>query len=335
MQLIKNEELNINKWRVLIKLSRYYSPFQTPEFYKSLNSIEEFSTDVFAVEEDDAYKSLVLVTVQKEKGIRGFFSIRGIVHGGPLLIESGNIFLECLLKEVKSFYKKKLIYLEIRNNFDYCTSLETYKKAGWKFHNHLNVQLNVEDANIESILSGMTYNRRREIRLSIKEGVVTRLANNDREVVLLYKILKDMYLKRVKLPLNPLSFFLNLYKSDIGKIFIVFHNDKIIGGSFCIYYKNMTIYTLYYTGLRAYHKKIFPTHLAIYSIIEFAIKENLKMVDFMGAGKPDTEYGVRDYKLQFGGDLVDFGRFNIIFKPLLFNLGIWGLKKGLAIKGKV
>ncbi len=82
-------------------------------------------------------------------------------------------------------------------------------------------------------------------------------------------------------------------------------------------------------------KKIFPTHLAIYSIIEFAIKENLKMVDFMGAGKPDTEYGVRDYKLQFGGDLVDFGRFNIIFKPRLFNLGIWGLKKGLAIKGKV
>ncbi len=97
MQHIKNEELNINKWHILIKLESVFSPFQTPEFYKSLNSIEEFSTDVFAVEEDDAYKSLVLVTVQKEKGIRGFFSIRGIVYGGPLLIESGNIFLECLL----------------------------------------------------------------------------------------------------------------------------------------------------------------------------------------------------------------------------------------------
>ncbi len=115
------------------------------------------------------------------------------------------------------------------------TSLETYKKAGWKFHNHLNVQLNVEDANIESILSGMTYNRRREIRLSIKEGVVTRLANNEIEVVLLYKILKRYVPKKGKTSSNPLSFFLNLYKSDIGKIFIVFHNDKIIGGSFCIY----------------------------------------------------------------------------------------------------
>jgi len=62
------------------------------------------------------------------------------------------------------------------------------------------------------------------------------------------------------------------------------------------------------------------------SPIEFAIDNGLKLVDFMGAGKPDQKYGVRDFKLQFGGDLVEHGRFKQINNKFLYNLGIFGLK---------
>ena len=46
--------------------------------------------------------------------------------------------------------------------------------------------------------------------------------------------------------------------------------------------------------------KNFPTHLAIIGVIKYAIKNNIKVVDLMGAGKPDKAYGVRNYKLAFG-----------------------------------
>jgi lipid II:glycine glycyltransferase (peptidoglycan interpeptide bridge formation enzyme) len=40
----------------------------------------------------------------------------------------------------------------------------------------------------------------------------------------------------------------------------------------------------------------------------------------MGAGIKSEEYGVRNYKKQFGGDLYESGRFRYIFKPRLFQL---------------
>ena len=142
--------------------------------------------------------------------------------------------------------------------------------------------MNVEGSNSEDILSAMKYNRRREVKLSIKEGAVSRIAENDQEVTDLYEMLKKMYAERVKLPIAPLSYFMNLFHNDSGKVFVVLHDDKIIGGAFCVYDKN-SIYTLYYTGLRFYNKKIYPTHLAVMCVIEFAIDNGLKLVDFMGA----------------------------------------------------
>ena len=47
----------------------------------------------------------------------------------------------------------------------------------------------------------------------------------------------------------------------------------------------------------------------------------------MGAGKPDEQYSVRDFKAEFGGEMVEHGRFLCINKPLLYQIG----KAGLAI----
>ena len=46
----------------------------------------------------------------------------------------------------------------------------------------------------------------------------------------------------------------------------------------------------------------------------------------MGAGKPNEDYGVRDFKLQFGGELVEHGRYNNIFNPSLYKIGLLGIK---------
>ena len=325
MKFITEKDINDQKWKDLLKKSNFSSVFQTSDFLNLFKSSEGLSADVFAIEKDNDYLSLVVVTIQKESGVKGYFSKRGIIYGGPLVDPLEENAIGILLDNVKKFYSKDLIYIEVRNSFDFSNLIDKFENSGYAYDPHLNVQLNVEGSDLEGILSNMKYNRRREVKLSKKEGAVSRLAQNEQEVIELYEMLKKMYAERVKLPVGPLSYFMNLYHNDSGKVFIVLHEDKIIGGAFCVYDDN-SIYTLYYTGLRFYNKKIFPTHLAVMRVIEFAIENGMKQVDFMGAGKPDQEYGVRDFKLQFGGDLVQHGRFKHICNPMLYNLGVFGVK---------
>ena len=64
-----------------------------------------------------------------------------------------------------------------------------------------------------------------------------------------------------------------------------------------------------------------------YAAICYAANHGFPRFDFMGAGKPDDGgYGVRDFKLKFGGELVEHGRFVHVCHPLLFGLGKCAVK---------
>jgi len=331
MKLLRNEEIKIPEWKNALSKSSFVSPFQSPEFFQLYNSTQGYSSDVFAVELNNELQCLAVVTIQKEKGVKSYFSRRGIIYGGPLILKNDIITVQFLLQGISKHYKDKLIYLEIRNNYDFSFFNDGFNEADFVYQKHLNVQLNVKDLSIDEILKGMKYNRRREINLSFKEGALVREAKSVKDIEETYKILSDLYKSRVKLPLPEIEFFINLFNSPIGKVFVVSHNEMIIGGTYCIF-DDQSIYTLYYSGIRDYNKKIFPTHLAIIGAITYAIDNKLSVVDFMGAGKPEEEYGVRDFKLQFGGDLVEHGRYINILNPLLYKTGKLGLKMLAKIK---
>jgi len=46
----------------------------------------------------------------------------------------------------------------------------------------------------------------------------------------------------------------------------------------------------------------------------------------IGAGSADSDYGVREFKSKFGGELVQYGRFLRVNNKLLYNIGKFGLK---------
>ncbi|PID71010.1 MAG: hypothetical protein CSA39_03530 [Flavobacteriales bacterium] len=325
MNLLINDCVDQKIWLDLLGNNKFASPFQTPQFYQFYNTISGYKADVFAVEDNEQYKALMVVTVQKEKGLKSIFSVRGIVYGGPLLENENEQTIKMLLEGIKKFYKNKLIYLEIRNHFSYKAYKPIFKKMGYKFQPHLNVQQHLSDYTPDNILSKLGSNKRREVRLSIKAGAKVRITENEEEIETLYHQLAEMYAERVKLPLPDLSFFKKLSFSDIGKTFLVEHEGNIIGGAFCIYYEGLSINTFYYVGQRGYHRNIHPTQLAIYGVLQYAVENNLKMLDFMGAGKPNVDYGVRRFKLQFGGNLEQDGRFLKVFKPINYEIGKLGV----------
>lgn len=332
MKFYCNQFIGRDRWLELLLANPFSSPFQTPDFYDFYNAIPGYRAEAFAVETDGMFSALVVVTMQKEQGVKGFFSRRGIIYGGPLYDTSHPEALRFLFEKLAQLLDRELIYIEVRNFFDYSRVKDLYSMLGWKYEAYTNIQVLLKGKSHDQLLEAMKYNRKREIKLSQKEGASYCECPNIEDFNSLYNILSHLYFSRVKLPLPSYDFFLKFYHSNWGKVFVVKHQDRVIGGSFCPVLANRSIYTYYYCGLREYHKKIFPTHLAVIAAIDYGILNNLEFMDFMGAGKPDVSYGVREYKKEFGGELVEHGRFIRVTKPLLYWLGKTALKCAGKIK---
>jgi len=332
--ILHKDDISTSKWESFISENPFTTPFQTPNFFRFYNSVSGLSAQVYSVEESDELLALCVVTFQKESGIKAYFSRRAIIYGGPVLAEvpKKREALKFLLESIQADIKRKVIYIETRNFNDYSDYKVSFATELWHYEPYLNIRISLAGKSIGEILEALKYNRRREINLSVKEGAIFRAADTIAEVTEIYRILEDLYKQRVNLPLPALEFFLRLYQSDAGKVFVVMHNDKVIGGSFCFYYPGNSIFTMYYCGSRDYHPRIFPTHLAIIAAIDFGVKNDLKMIDLMGAGKPGKEYGVRKYKSEFGGEMVEHGRFLRICTPLLFTVGKMALSLIKRIK---
>lgn len=320
-------QINRKKWEILLENSEFASPFQTPQYYAFLKETNYTDGVVFSCTVGGELKVLMVITLMQEPGIKKYFSKRGIIFGGPVLSDDvSNTELAFFLKEVSKKLKGNAIYLETRNFFSYFDYKEAFRQSGWFYEPYLNFQQSLHDIEKDKILSKFKYNKRRQIKLSLKNGATYHLCNSEAEVAKIYNILEELYKTRVKVPLPPLSFFTKLFHKNIMKVFVVKHEGKTIGGSFCPVFEGKAIYTYYYCGIRNYHKRIFPTHLAVLAAMEYAIEHKIPVLDFMGAGKPDADYGVRKYKSEFGGTLVEHGRFVKVLNPMLYKLGVFGIE---------
>ena len=52
-------------------------------------------------------------------------------------------------------------------------------------------------------------------------------------------------------------------------------------------------------------------------------QNGITRLDAVGAGEPNKEYGVRDFKLRMAGELHEFGRFIRIQAKTRYRLGVW------------
>lgn len=217
MRLLFNNEIQIDKWSNLLERSPYSSPFQTRQFYDIVNSVATYNANAIAVEDEGNLQNLALIAFQKEPGISGFFSRRGIIYGGPLLSLENHEANTFLINGISKYFSKKAIYFETRNAFDYSSFQEIFRLNGWNYSSHLNVKLNIHNKEIKDILSEMKYNRRREVRISLDAGTNYRSCETKDELREVYKILKKLYKEKVKLPLPSFEFFPRSWTLQLGK----------------------------------------------------------------------------------------------------------------------
>ena len=110
-----------------------------------------------------------------------------------------------------------------------------------------------------------------------------------------------------------LDFFSQCQKLGKGVILLAFKEDRIIGGIVCPVQDRNVMYEWYVCGLDKDYPRNHPSVMVTWHALLYASQHDIRTFDFMGLGKPGIPYGVRDFKLRFGGEVTNYGRYTKFF----------------------
>ena len=308
----KNEELLCNPDAVIRKIT---------DFLETLPSLQGRAGDRLV--------GVIVGYITRERNaIKQFFTRRAIIIGGPLLAEDiSNEALSMLLTSLKNLPSLQggagvglPIYIETRNFHDYTKWKSVFEANGFVYQPHYDIHVHCDAAH------QVSERRQRELKRAIKNGAEIIEAQSEQQIRDWYQILSQLYREKVRTPLFSEEFFMQFYREGVGKYLLVKHQGKVIGGMMCPILDGKAIYEWYVCGLDEEYREQYPSVMATYAAIEYAKTNALPLFDFMGAGKPDIPYGVRDFKMEFGGHLVEHGRFLCVRKPLLYWIGKMGVR---------
>lgn len=328
MQVITNpQHIDREAWQRLVDNSSTASWFQTSAAYDFYASLPELMTPfVVAVQEGCELKGVAVGYVTREKNpLKQFFTRRAIIIGGPMLSREAEAEeVKTLMTTVKKTLRSKAIFVETRNFNDYSAYRSAFEQSGFEYVPHYD--FHVDTSSEEVIDANLGKNRKRDIRTSFRDGVTIVEKPSLEQVKAWYELLKDLYVTKVKTPLFPWRFFEQLYRVEDARYLLTEYEGRVIGGTLCMVLPNTALYEWFVCGEDGVYKNIFPSSVATYAGMHYAVKSGCPRFDMMGAGVPGVSYGVRDFKARFGGELKELGRFQYICKPLFYRIGSLGVK---------
>ena len=320
-QIIKDDNIDKIAWDNLQELSPTVSWFQSNNCYQFYKKLDFLKPLAIAIKKQDELLALVCGYIIADGGIiKRFMSRRAIIPGGMLIgANCDKNAIEMLLQYLTESVTKDAIYTEFRNYFDYSEHRNSFERCGYTYLPHLNFQISTPS--VEHCLKELSTTKRRDVKQSLKQGAEISETKNRNEVDEFYILLFDLYKTKIRTPLFPKDFFHKIVEFPDAHLFVIKYDNKIIGGSLCVGLEKEILYEWFVCGLDGKYKNIYPSTLATWAAVEYSALHNFRYFDMMGAGKPDEDYGVRDFKAKFGGELLEHGRYLKIHHSFLYNTG--------------
>ncbi len=330
------ESVSRREWSDFIRNHPGRTVFQSPEMYDLYRATPQYEPYLLSVKDEDSHVLAILlaVLIRDYKGIAGKFTSRVVVQGGPLIrpgLPNARPVVTKLLGKLVSLTAGKCIFIQFRNSCDLSEFADSFQAHSFLFHPHLN--LIIPTADPDGTLREISKRKMHQVRQSLHAGARLERATRPEEVSQFYAILKKVYRFKVRKPLAPESLFQGFLEASRedrpGFILLVKQGEKVIGGMVCALTEGRSLTEWYICGLDREYKKIHPSVLVTYGAIKYALDNQIPAFDFLGIGRPGKPYGVRDFKLHFGGDVVNYGRYERINRPVLYFV----MKKVLAVLG--
>ncbi len=337
-KLIQYENLSKKEFGMFVKSHAHGNIFQTPEMYEVYSRTKNYEpVFVGLVDSTGNLVGTLVSAIQKEfGGPLGIFSSRCVTWGGPLIKENiedrdKKMALDTMLKYQNEIAGKKSIYMQFRNLWDMSKYRKAFERYGYAYEDHLDIFIDLTKSE-EELWSQMKKNRRKSVKKAKKANMDFSEYDESSEFEAFFELIKNTY-ERVKIPLADISLFLSaisvLRPKDMAHFFCVKKEDKMIASRIVLTYKDI-VYD-WYAGSNEEGNREHANEYLVWNIFLWAKERGYSVFDFGGAGNPHKPYGPREFKLRFGGEVVNYGRYQNVFKKRTLKMA----EKGLEIMKKL
>lgn len=315
-------QLDEHLWRKFVDNHPQGQIFHTPEMFQVFAQAQGHCPTLWATVDDEGETLALLLPVQitLKNGLLHRLTTRAIVYGGILCAPGpkGAKALVLLLETYTRDVDGAPLFTELRNLSNTVAIQPILREHGFALQDHLNYLIDL-DRPVETIMQDMSKSARKKIRrkLGQDELVVEEITQRE-QLSTWYSVLQQTY-HRAQIPLADRSLFEAtfdvLYPRGMVKFLVARTDQAHAAVSVELLYKKENIYA-WYGGTDRTYRHFYPTELLTWHIIRWGAEQGYKLYDFGGAGKPDEEYGVRDFKAKFGGQLVNLGRHVYVHAPV-------------------
>ncbi len=319
MQIVR--QLDPDIWRAFVEHHPQGQVFHTPEMFAVFARAKGHCPTLWAVVEADQVLALLLpVQVTLWDGLLRRLTTRAVVYGSVLyeLSPRGEEALTLLLHDYTKAARREVLFTELRNLSDLSAVQSMLSTAGFVYEENLVYLINL-DKPVDEIMAGLTRHTRKNIRGIIRKGdVIIEKIDDLGQLSACYETLRKTY-ENAHVPLADRSLFEAAFDILVPKGMMTCMVARVEGIyaaiSLDLFYKDIAYG--WYGGTDRTYGSYNPNELLTWKVLEWAAIQGYRVYDFGGAGKPDEEYGVRDFKAKFGGELVCYGRNVCIHAPLL------------------
>ena len=325
MQIIR--ELDENRWREFIDSHPSSTIFHTPEMFEVFERAKGFVPDLWAVIGADGKICTLFFPTRNAvlNGVFQYISTRSVAYGSVLCTpdQDGLDALSLLLRAYNR-NKKAQLFTELRNYSDIQHFQDCLNEHGFIFEDHLNFLIDLS-LPVDDVWRNFRSNARRNIRRAEKSNVKIEVIENLADLSEAYQILRKVY-SRIQVPLPDKTMFEAgfeiLKPKDMMKIMLAKVDGIPIGTLTLLIHKGTITY--WYTGILREFASFRASDYLVWHAIKYGSEHGLQTFDFGGGGKPGEQYGVRDFKAKYGGELVNFGRNTKIHSPVRYQLSRFG-----------
>jgi serine/alanine adding enzyme len=320
-------------WRHFVEEHPKGNIFHTPEMFQVFAHTINHTPHLWAVTDESAGVLALLLPVQitliPYGRLLGHLTSRRVVYGSVLCAsnDQGQQALALLLKTYRQSVGNNGLFTELRNLSDHSRIQPILVEHGFGYQKHLNFLIDL-DCTSDALMQGINRRTRKNIRRGLRKGKVTiEEVDQLEQVSVCYDILCKTY-ARAKVPLAHRSLFEAafriLFPKNMVKFLLARVGDAYAAASVELVYKD-TIFGWYGGTDRDFGRHV-PNELLMWHILNWGAENRYRLYDFGGAGTPDEEYGVRDFKAKFGGKLVCYGRNTLVHSPTQLRLSKLGFK---------
>ena len=332
-KILINDQIDREAWRAFVARHPYGTIFQTPEMYDVYQKTVNQYPVAIAFERGGKIKGIMLAVIQWNGGaIAKPLTARSIIIGGPQVVHNDEEITLLLLREYRKILPWYVIYSEIRPIKDLIAVKGILDSARYHREGHYNILLRTTNHE-PSLWENMHKERRRNVEQAKKAGLRFTEVDNKEERDQIVDLIRQTY-RRKHVPFAGESLFEHIEElmPSYVHFFAAYHEDKMIAGQIRLGYKDL-LYA-WYAGSDERYLKMRPNDFLMWNVICWAHKNGYKWFDFGGGGEPGVAYGVRDYKLKYGCEMYDYGRYINAHRPLIYKSGKQAYKIYHKLKGK-